>query len=245
MGSNTWQPKQDQPLELTRDHLNVLLKDRQPVQQGGGGNAFFRPTNNMARPSRGFDPLGALFPRTMSAFARDPNYAAALNQQANLRNITAIGAGVAASPYIVGLGAVAGTEAVPAIADSVMTGARTAASGYKALPPMTQGALGGAVGGGGFNAVSQKVKGGDFDYKQTLKAGALGSATGVLNAGLATAAGVTPVSWSNLYKNLENRVGLDIFMKTAILKRAAQEYLNSLEQPYNEPDTPYKSSKKP
>ncbi|WP_410210246.1 hypothetical protein [Aquirhabdus sp.] len=34
MGSNTWQPKQDQPFELTVDHLNALLPDQQPYLGG-------------------------------------------------------------------------------------------------------------------------------------------------------------------------------------------------------------------
>ena len=168
-----------------------------------------------SRYSTSFDLLGTLFPRTMSNFARDPGYASALNQSANLRQITTAGASVAAlAPYP---SALIGTGILGASAPVV-----GAYSTVKAA------AIGGLV-GSGINAYTQFSDGATastFNVQQNLGVAAVSALTSVYGTSLANGAMVVPPSLMKL-GTLANPVGFGIFFNQFALTQAGSRAVKS------------------
>ncbi len=220
MGSNTWQQKQDQPLELTREHLNVLLPNKQ-TYYGGAVYPNSNTYEDEARPDTTYaQPLLKrmyLSPTPSQPKPRIVNECPTGNCFTDRLGSTFLSDVATLAPL--------------GMARNVV---RAGINGYKSLNPIVKGSIGGAGGASIFDAGLQHYNGANwdtFDYNQNLKAAAIGGLAGAGNAAVATAAGVAPVSGLNLLGNLNNRVGLDIFLKTAMLKHAGQEAVKSSKKP--------------
>ncbi|QIO10299.1 RHS repeat protein [Acinetobacter lanii] len=210
--------------------------------QGGLNNSTY-----VSDPNQWIDPLGlektgvlgALLPNTMSAFAKNPQQARALQAQGAMRNNNLGAVAVAGyGPYAIAGGAesiaivapAAGRVVSPVISKVTPylgTGARLEGAGLTAGTIGKGAAISGAVSGGldaGFQALKCKcVK--DVNLYQTGGVATVGAVTGAWGSATSAAANFGRVGWVNIAQNSNNlgkfiknnAAGFSIFAKEQVI----------------------------